>query len=208
MRIGLIGGSFDPIHSGHLVLAEQVREKLTLDQVVFIPSGNPPHKSKDAMTANAHRFAMVQAAIADNAYFRVSDVEMDPSHVHYTVNTIKRLKALEQGENDYFFIAGADALLDVEKWRSCEELLSLCTFVGATRPGFDLSVLQEEVLHLTQTYGQPIELIEISAFDISASEIRERLFQGYSVRYMVPETVWTYIQTHGLYRLPKEETYD
>jgi len=208
MRIGLIGGSFDPIHNGHLVLAEQVREKLSLDHVVFIPSGNPPHKSKEAMTANAYRYAMVEAAIADNAFFKVSDVEMDPSCIHYTVNTIKRLKALEQGENTYFFIAGADALMDVENWRSSQELLSLCTFVGATRPGFDLKVLQEKVIQLKRTYGQLIELIEISAFDISASEIRERLSLGYSVRYMVPEAVWTYIQSHGLYQLSKEEHYD
>lgn len=201
MRIGLIGGSFDPIHNGHLVLAEQVREQLSLDHVVFIPSGNPPHKSKDAMTANGHRFAMVQAAIADNAFFKVSDVEMDPSLIHYTVNTIKRLKALEQGDNAYFFIAGADALMDVENWRSCQELLSLCTFVGATRPGFDLHVLQAQVLHLTKTYGQSIELIEISALDVSASEIRERVSQERSIRYMVPESVWNYIQTHGLYQL-------
>jgi len=195
-----MGGSFDPIHTGHLVLAEQVREKLALDRVVFIPTGNPPHKSKQAMTSNAHRYNMVALAVEGNAYFSVSDIEMDPSIVHYTVNTIKQLKAADQTANDYYFITGADALLDVENWRSCEELLSLCTFVGATRPGFRHELLEQAVAHLSEKYGQPIRLIDISAIDISASEIRQRLSEGFSARYLVPDTVWRYIQANGLYQ--------
>ncbi len=200
MRIGLMGGSFDPIHMGHLVLAEQVREKLDLDQVIFIPSGNPPHKERSGLSPWIHRYKMVEAAIASNPCFKVSSIEMDPNVVHYSAETVQKIKAQDEEGHTYFFIAGADALLDLEKWRSCQTLLTECTFVGATRPGFNLEILLEAVDALQKKYGQPIKLIEISALEVSASEVRKRVSCGLSARYLVTDAVYTYMTEQGLYR--------
>lgn len=202
MRIGLMGGSFDPIHMGHLILAQQILEKLELDQVVFIPNGYPPHKNDGKVTDQDQRYRMVQLAIANNPNFTISDIEMHKGAVHYTVDTLRELIARDKSPNDYYFITGADAVLDLEGWRSCEILLSLCRFVGATRPGVEYAHLEETIQRLQAKYGDRIELVEISSISLSSTEIRQRRREGKSIRYLVPDSVYDYIEEIQLYRDP------
>lgn len=200
MRIGIMGGTFDPIHYGHLMLAEQIRTEYHLDQVVFIPVGNPPHKDTEKIGNKRHRYEMVCAATASNARFSVSDIEVAQEGVTYTIDTIKALKAQYAPEDIFFFITGADVLLEIETWKAYETLLKQVRFIGATRPGTDAAALCEKVASLNEAYDAGIELFHLPALAISSTDIRNRVFEGRSIKYLLPENVEMYIEDAGLYR--------
>src|SRR5690554_2163722 len=135
-KIGIMGGTFDPIHYGHLVLAEQIRTKFHLERILFIPAGTPPHKQDMRITESKHRFFMTLVATITNPYFEVSRIELDNNEVSYTINTIRRLKEIYK-DTEIFFITGADALYEIDTWKNFDDLLKECNFIAATRPGTD-----------------------------------------------------------------------
>ncbi|MCL6580693.1 MAG: nicotinate-nucleotide adenylyltransferase [Firmicutes bacterium] len=195
-----MGGTFDPIHVAHLVAAEAALEQHRLDRVVFIPTGQPPHKPTDRLTPAEHRYQMVALATASNPRFEVSRVELERPGPSYTVDTLERLRLLYPPSTDFFFITGTDAILSVETWREPERLFSLCRFIAAGRPGFSRHEAERELRRLEEKFGVTILEVECPALDVSSSDIRRRVAEGRSIRYLVPELVEAYIQKHGLYR--------
>ncbi len=199
-NIGILGGTFDPIHLGHLIVAEDVRQKLGLSEVLFIPAGRPWLKLKEekAITPAKHRLAMVKLAIASNPYFKVSTAEIDRPRLSYTIDTILELKAKLGAKAEIYFIVGPDALAEFPKWKEPARLLELCQVVGIGRPSHaqtDLRKLERNVPGATKR----IMLLDVPQIDISSSAIRKRVAHGLSIRYLVPEAVEKYIREHKLY---------
>lgn len=198
-RIGISGGTFDPIHHGHLIISEEIREEFHLDKIVFIPSGKPPHKDESEVSEAEHRFNMVCMATRSNPYFEVSRIEMDRAGYIYTVDTMECLKD-EYGENtELFFITGTDIVWDLPKWKKPAELFKLCEFIVAYRPGYDKEKFLDEVQRLKSEYGARISLANTPAIELSSTMIRERVRNGSSIKYMVPENVEEYIYSNKLY---------
>jgi nicotinate-nucleotide adenylyltransferase len=196
-RIGIFGGTFDPIHIGHLIIAEQVLVEMRLDHVVFVPGGIPPHKEASSVRASAlDRLAMVEAAVADNERFSVDRVEIDAGRAMHTVETVPMLKETSSGD-EWLFITGADEVSNLLTWKAPDRLLEEVVMVAATRPGFDLAKLDHLEANL-ENFDR-IFPVECSRVDISATGIRRRLLQGKSVRYLVPEVVREIIVERGLY---------
>jgi nicotinate-nucleotide adenylyltransferase len=189
---GIMGGTFDPIHYGHLVTAEEVRDYFDLEEVVFVPSARPPHKIGQEISDPEHRYLMVVLATVTNPYFRVSRVEIERPGPSYSIDTVWYFKKIWGEDTEIFFITGADAFAQISNWNNPAELLSLCTFVAASRPGYRL--------RLEGSLQGKIEVIEVSALAISSSEIRRRVKRGESIKYLLPEAVENYIYKHGLYR--------
>lgn len=192
--VGMLGGTFDPIHWGHLLLGEQAREQLGLATVLFVPSAQPPHKLKRPITDAAHRLAMTELAAAPNPHFSVSRRELDRPGPSYTITTIRELRA--EGHARLFLIIGADALVEIMTWFSPDDIFSEAHVVAAPRPGFDLEQAREA---LGDTRVAQVRLLDMPLVDISASDIRRRVGEGRSIRYMVPDAVADYIAAHGLY---------
>ncbi len=203
-KIGIMGGSFDPIHYGHLVLAEEVRQHFDLDRVIFIPVGKAPHKSSMKMVDPEIRLHMVELAISDNPYFQVSRVEIDSGETSYTLHTLERMKQLYGEDSKLYFITGADTLLDLENWYAVDKVLKLCTFVGATRPGYVEDALIDMAARLKAKFHADIELIAIPGLSISSTEIRERILKGVTVKYLLPDSVERYILQEGVYEKDPE----
>lgn len=199
-RIGVMGGTFDPIHYGHLVAAETVRDEFGLDKVIFIPTGNPPHKQHVSITGSEHRYLMTVLATSSNPNFEVSRIEVDKNELTYTIDTIKELRAIYGEAADLYFITGADAVLELLTWHKIGELLTLCRFVAVTRPGFDKQALEQKIGEITSNYGGEIICLEVPLLDISSTDIRERAGSGKTIKYLVPEAVEEYIGKHGLYK--------
>lgn len=196
-RIGIFGGTFDPIHLGHMIIAEQVREELRLDSVVFVPGGIPPHKEASSVRANAeYRVAMVEAAVEGNERFTVDRVEVDAGRPMHTVDTLPILKERLPG-GEWYFITGADEVSNLLSWKEPDRLLEETIMVAATRPGYDLAALGHLEARLRNF--DRIVPVECSRVDISATAIRRRMLQGKSVRYMVPDGVYEIIEDRGLY---------
>lgn len=196
-RIGLMGGTFDPIHYGHLVTAEEAFIRFKLDRVIFIPSGMPPHKSERKVVEGAHRFIMAQMATITNPHFDVSRIEVDEKGPTYTVDTLKKLKAGEYKDADLIFITGADAILEIFTWKNPEELFTLCRFAAATRPGY---VVSDDMLKSLYKFGPgKVDFFEVPALAISSTDIRRRVKEGRPVRYLLPDEVISYILKNGLY---------
>lgn len=198
-RIGVMGGTFDPIHNGHLAAAEAVREAYELEQVIFVPAGIPPHKDSSELSPARDRYLMALLATLTNPFFEISRIELDAGGVNYTVDTARRLQEELDGAALYF-IVGADMLLDLPNWREPERLLELCSVVGVTRPGVSHREADERVTELLEVYGERIQFLEAPTLDISSSQIRARVAAGRSIRYLVPELVEDYIDRNGLYR--------
>jgi nicotinate-nucleotide adenylyltransferase len=197
-RIGVLGGTFDPIHLGHLIIAEEVRQKLELGLVLFMPAGQPWLKEGTGISAPEHRLEMVKLATASNPHFRVSTLEMERPGPTYTVDTIGQLKAGFGPGSELYFIAGSDALAGLPGWKNPERLLEMCRLAAVRRPGFaavDLISLDMRIAKASQR----IVIAEVPQIDISSSEIRRRINQGLSIKYMVPEAVEYYIMAHKLY---------
>lgn len=198
-RIGLMGGSFDPIHFGHLVLAEEMRTRLTLDKVIFIPVGRAPHKHADKMTMPRQRYEMVMLATLDHPNFEVSSIEIDREGITYSHETVSQIVRESSLEDEFFFIAGADTLMELESWRSVETLLQIVTFVGAARPGTDQAELLLKMEQLQRRYNASVKIEELPELDISSTDLRKRIALGQSVKYLMPDNVVQYIEKHQLY---------
>lgn len=229
MRLGIFGGTFNPIHFGHLRTAEEVRYKLDFDKIIFIPSGNPPIKSTD-LTDAVHRHEMTRLATGPNINFAVSDVELDQAEKSYTVSTLQKLHEIYP-RDELFFILGIDAFLDLPKWRQPEVLTGLIDFVVISRPGFNfadiarspyikdsnkLSVTSNKLIgknnkssnsslvarHLSLELkgGRHAILVDVTPLGISSTEIRLLVRESRSIGYLLPEAVEKYICSHNLYR--------
>ncbi len=201
-RIGVMGGTFDPIHHGHLVAASEVQAWFDLDEVVFVPTGKPYQKTNRMVSPAEHRYLMTVIATAANPRFTVSRVDIDRHGPTYTVDTLTDLAALYPGAG-LFFITGADALSEILSWRSPEEMFALAEFVGCTRPGY----VMDEV-HLEGIPKDRVTIVEIPALAISSTDCRDRTARGEPVWYLVPDGVVQYISKHRLYRAEQgsEET--
>lgn len=188
MKIGILGGTFNPVHIGHLILAEEVRESLSLDKIIFMPTNLPPHKDvKDVILAK-ERYRMIELAIKGNKYFEVSDMEIERKGKSYTIDTINELRNKFPKETLYF-ITGSDLLKYLKEWKDLERIIKMVKFVVATRPGYPLEKIPSY-----------ISTIAIRAVDISAYEIREAVKQDRSFRYLVPDEVFSYIKKKRLYK--------
>lgn len=195
-RIGILGGTFDPIHYGHLVIAEEARTALQLNRVLFIPASQQPLKQHQPMAAAEHRLTMVQLACQDNPSFEPSAIEVNRSGISYTVTTLTTLH--EQGLYDLYFIIGADALADMSRWYNVSELLELTKIVGIKRPNIQIS--SEQLIEMLPQLNTQLTLLEGPNLNIASSELRKRLEQGKPIRYLTPDSVISYIETQKLYR--------
>lgn len=198
-RVGIFGGSFDPIHVGHLMLAQAALDRFQLDRVFFMPAKLSPFKRQLTMTDAETRYKMVELATEDNPGFEVSDLELNRPEPSYTIDTIRILKDRYPGVEIYF-IAGADSVMQLEGWMTFEELLQEVIFLAAYRPSHPRAQLEAEVLRLNSTYNADIRLIDFPDVDVSSSYIRESILRGGSVRYLVTDCVREYIEQHGVYR--------
>ena len=200
-RVGIMGGTFDPVHYGHLIVANEVAQLLDLESVIFSPAARPWHKAADHLAPPEDRLDMLSLALEAAPDFVASTVDLDRGGDTYTIDTLDDLdaqfEAMYPGESvDWFFITGADALADLASWKSPDQLLQRATFVGVTRPGHELSV------PLVDELGRVI-LLEIDETDISSTDIRKRVSRGDSIDGLVPEVVADYIHEHDLYREPR-----
>ena len=199
-KIGIIGGTFDPVHYGHLILAEQARAEASLDQVIFMPAMVQPFKLHDKIADGEDRYAMLQEAVVRNPYFSVSRKELDSSEISFTINTLKSCKT-EFGEDaELFFIIGTDAFLNLEKWYEAENLIEGFSFVVGMRPGYKEQELRALVDRLREEYRARIIEINNSEVEISSSDIKKRIREGKSIKYLLPEGVEEYIYRNGLYQ--------
>lgn len=196
-RLGIIGGTFNPIHLGHLMIAEEARQAFSLDRVFFIPSYMTPNKDVHGSTAR-QRLEMVRLATADNPYFSVSDLEMRRGGPSYTVDTLRFLKKLYGPKHSLYFISGTDTIQDLPNWNQPEEILKLCHFIGATRPDGTESILP--VIRRFGELGGHILKLAVPTMEISSTELRQRIANGRSVRYMIPPAVLDYIRENGIYQ--------
>jgi nicotinate-nucleotide adenylyltransferase len=196
MRLGLFGGTFDPIHVGHLILAEQCREACGLDRVWFVVAGEPPHKRGDR-TPLGHRLEMVRIAIAGHPAFEASDLEGRRPGPHYSVDTLTAVRHERPGD-ELFFLVGADSVVDLPTWRDPAGIARLATIVVVNRPGID--EIDPDTLPDFGPEAKPIQLVTIPPIGIASSDLRRRRAEGKSVRYMVPRGVEAYIDANGLYR--------
>jgi len=198
MNIGVLGGTFDPIHRGHLILAEEVRAQLNLVEVLFVPAGQPWLKVDSPISHAEHRVEMVCLAIADKPYFKLSTIEIERAGPTYTVDTIAELKVQLGVGDELFFILGWDNLAELPRWQQPSRLVSMCRLVAVPRPGYplpDLKALEASIPGLSQR----VTLMDKPEVDISATEIRNRIARGLSIRHLVPEPVGEYIKQHKLY---------
>jgi nicotinate-nucleotide adenylyltransferase len=195
MRIGLMGGTFDPVHLGHLLIAEVARAEFTLDRVIWIPAGDPPHKHGVTITPQEYRYAMVILATASNPYFEVSRLELERKGPSYTLDTILHFAREYEGD-ELFFITGADAILEILTWYRHQDVIAACRFIAVTRPGYDLARLSAV---LPPDYLARIGALTAPGVDISSTMIRNRSRDGDPIRYMVPDSVDSYIAKHALY---------
>lgn len=199
-RIGVMGGTFDPIHYGHLVAAAEAAEEFRLEQVVFVPAGQPPHKRPETVTDARHRFLMTVLATVANDVFVVSRVDIDRPGPSYTVDTLTELQRLYGPETELYFITGADAMSQILQWKDGESLFEMCHFIAATRPGYSLMTFKKALGPVAQKFKDRIHPLQVPALAISSSDIRHRIRQGRSARYLLPDPVWHYITKNGLYR--------
>jgi nicotinate-nucleotide adenylyltransferase len=198
-RYGIMGGTFDPIHYGHLVAAEEARAVLGLESVFFVPSGRPPHKRERIITKAEHRYLMTVLATATNPAFKVSRVDINRPGYSYTVDTIASFREKFGPDCELYFITGADAILEILSWKDVEDLFTSCFLIAATRPGYELSQLRSQFGDHWRLYKTRIKILEVPALAISSSEIRRRVGAGEPIRYLLPEGVASYIYKHGLY---------
>lgn len=193
-----MGGTFDPIHFGHLVTAEEALVQFNLDRVVFMPAGRPARKADVAVTSAEHRYLMSVIATAANPDFEVSRMEIDRPGITYTVDTLNALRDAHGPHAELFFITGADAVWEIVTWKDAERFSGLATFIAATRPGYDLDAARS--VHAKELARLDIHFIEVPALAISSTEIRDRVAERRPIRYLMPEAVASYIQKYGLYR--------
>ena len=199
MKLGILGGTFDPIHLGHLIIAQEAMSSLRLDRVLFVPAGDPWMKADTTITPRQHRLAMVVAAVGGNPKFKVSPSELERFGPSYTVETLEEFQEDYGLQAELHFIIGADALKDFGRWNQPERVLELCILAVVGRPAqeeLDLSALEASLPGI----GKRVVVIDDVSIGVSATDIRERVAEGRSIRYLVPPPVEAYIQEHGLYK--------
>jgi len=194
-RLGVMGGTFDPIHHGHLLTAEEALVQFELQQVVFVPTGLPWMKEHTDVSPAEHRYLMTVIATGSNPNFTVSRLEVERDGPTYTIDTLRTLKE-EQSDAELFFITGADAILEIIHWKENDEIFELARFIAATRPGYDLAAIEAEA----PTRRESVSVMKIPALAISSTDIRRRVREGRPIRYLVPEGVKSYVEKTGLYR--------
>jgi len=198
-RIGIMGGTFDPVHYGHLVTAEEALVQFNLDKVVFVPTGRPVRKTHRHLSSAEDRYLMTVIATASNPDFEVSRIEIDRPGDTYTVDTMLALRDLYGPRAELFFISGADAVREILTWKNADRFAGLCTFIAATRPGYDADLGTDgEAGRLVPVPA--VESMEVPALAISSSDIRDRVAAHRPIRYLLPEAVAAYIEKNGLYR--------
>jgi nicotinate-nucleotide adenylyltransferase len=201
-RIGVMGGTFDPIHNGHLVTAEEACVQFQLDQVLFMPSGYPPHKRGRKNLDAEDRYLMAVVATAGNPRFKVSKLEIERPGPSYTIDTIHQLHSIYGKNTHIYFITGADAILEILTWKEPEKILEEAIFIAATRPGYDLNKLEQslpEAEKRRHATDPRVKVMEIPALAISSTDIRNRVREGRPIRYLVPDGVWEFIEKNGFY---------
>jgi nicotinate-nucleotide adenylyltransferase len=195
-KLGVMGGTFDPIHHGHLVTAEEAFWQFGLDEVLFLPTGQPWMKEHPEVSPAEDRYLMTVIATSPNPHFSVSRLELDREGTTYTVDTLRTLQEDRGAETELFFITGADAILEIIHWKDPEEVLELAHFIAATRPGYDIARFEAEA----PTRHPNVSVMSVPALAISSTDIRGRVKGGRPIRYLVPEGVKTYIDKARLYR--------
>ncbi|MFC1921522.1 nicotinate-nucleotide adenylyltransferase [Chloroflexota bacterium] len=198
MNTGLLGGTFDPVHKGHMAVAETVMSRVGLDEVVFMPAARTPLKENIRISAAEHRIEMIRCAIEGIPYFRLSTIEMSRTGPSYTVDTLSELRKTINDEDELFLIIGCDSLINIHQWKEPERLLKMCRLVAVPRPGYTIpapETLEKEVPGLSKN----VIILDEPNVDISATDIRERVAQGLSIKHLVPEAVDQYIKKHKLY---------
>ncbi|MBN9106733.1 MAG: nicotinate-nucleotide adenylyltransferase [Propionibacteriaceae bacterium] len=195
LRLGVMGGTFDPIHHGHLVAASEVQARFALDEVVFVPTGEPWQKADRQVSQAEDRYLMTTIATASNPRFSVSRVDIERPGPTYTVDTLKDIRAVRGPELELYFITGADALSKILTWKGVEELFDLAHFIGVSRPGVDLG--EADIAHLPE---ESVTLLEVPALTISSTACRQRVAEGLPIWYLVPDGIVQYIAKRGLYR--------
>ncbi|MBE9482380.1 MAG: nicotinate-nucleotide adenylyltransferase [Chloroflexi bacterium] len=198
MNIGVMGGTFNPIHNGHVIVAEEVRVHLNLTEILFVPAGQPWLKANSPIADAEHRMQMVRLAIADKPYCKLSTMEIERAGPSYTVDTIAELQDQLRGGDEIFFILGWDSLAELPQWREPSRLIKMCYLVVVPRPGYpppDLNSLEADIPGLSQR----LILLDTPHIDVSASQIRKRVAQGLLISHLVPEPVEGYIKQHKLY---------
>ncbi|QDT29057.1 Nicotinate-nucleotide adenylyltransferase [Gimesia panareensis] len=198
MRIGIFGGTFDPVHNGHLLLAEQCREQAALDEVWLIPAGAPPHKETSGITPGKQRREMLEFASAGNPTFVIKDLELHREGPSYTVETLRQLKE-SHPDNDFFLIIGADSVRDFHTWREPAAILEQAHLIGVNRPNISLPDLSELKEKLGEAVVEKITWVTMPGIDLSSTDIRQRVQENKSVRYMTPRAVEVYIHNNRLY---------
>ena len=198
-KIGIIGGTFDPVHYGHLILAEQARVEASLDQVVFMPAMVQPFKLNLKIADGDHRYAMLLEAVKGNLFFSVSKRELDSPEISYTINTLRDCKEEYGSDAELYFIMGTDAFLNLEKWYAAEELLTKFYFVIGTRPGYKEQELKLMLKRIRENFGTKVIEINNSEVEISSTDIKNRIREGKSIKYLLPDRVEEYIYKNKLY---------
>jgi len=202
-KIGIMGGTFDPIHIAHLILAEQGMEEFDLDEVLFIPTGQPPHKTEKKVTNAWQRYEMTKLAINDNPKFKCSDIEILREGNSHTAKTLEELHS-QYPENEFYFILGADSLAYINEWQHPEIILNLATIIVANRNQTEKKLLISQMQQLIDIYGGKILLMTTPNLDISSNYLREQVAKGSSIRYYVTNEVNAYIKEHALYQSREE----
>lgn len=200
IKVGIMGGTFDPIHIGHLILGENAYLQFQLDRVLFMPSGNPPHKqSREGRATTSERVEMVKKAVADNPHFQLSLAETHEQGYTYTKETLSRLAA-ENPETEYYFIMGADSLFSFESWKEPAEICKLCTLVVAVRDHVHMKELNAQITYLSEKYHARIEKLDTPNIDISSGTLRRYIRLKKPIKYYVPDEVIRYIEEHQMYQ--------
>ena len=203
-KVGIMGGTFNPIHYGHLFLAENAYEQLGLDKIIFMPSKNPPHKDKPDEITQQQRVEMITLAIKDNPHFELSSLELEREGLTYTADTMTILTK-KNPNTEYYFIIGADSLFTMHKWMDPQTIFNLCTVVAANRDHYDPKLINQQVKGLQNMYGASIILIDMPTMQLASGIIRERITSGKSVRYYLPDCVHDYIIKNHLYQTDSED---
>jgi len=193
LKLAIMGGTFNPPHLGHLICAEEVYDHFKFHKLIFIPNARPPHKNKRRVIDPQHRYMMTYLAIKDNPHFEISRIELDRPGRSYSIETIKEFKRIYEPNTEFYWIVGADSILEMNIWKDIDELLTLCNFIAISRPGYDLNKADPRYLN-------KVTFFKVTAIDISASEIRKRVKNEQSIRYFVPPKVEDYIYKNGLYK--------
>lgn len=199
MKIGIIGGTFDPVHYGHLLLAERFREELDLDKIIFIPTGTSYHKDTEEVSPSELRYRMLEMAISDNEKFAISDIEVKRNGNSYTCDTVRELKKRFQ-EDEFFFLIGTDILFTIEEWKEVDWLFQNIRFLLALREGFERENINEKLAYLTEERGADIMLREFDLVNISSTKIRENVKRNKSIKYLLPVQIENFIKENGIYQ--------